>query len=196
MSKKNPKVDAFIERATQWQAETKKLRSILLGCGLGEELKWGKPCYTHNDANLAIIQGFKEHCSVMFFKGSLLKDPQRHLARPGEHSQAGMRMEFTSLTQIKELEPTLRAFVDQAVAAEDAGLKVNFKAKSELAFPEELRARLARDPALAAAFKALTPGRQRAYLMHFSGAKQPATRAARIDKCAERILAGKGWNER
>lgn len=195
MSRKNPKVDAFIDRAKQWQGETKKLRSILLGYGLGEELKWGKPCYTHGEANLAIIQGFKEHCSLMFFKGSLLKDPEEYLVRPGEHSQAGMRMQFTSLKQIKEMEPVLRSFVEQAIAVEDAGLKVDFKEKHELELPEELISRLARDPDLSAAFDALTPGRRRAYAMHFAGAKQSATRAARIEKCVDRILAGKGLTD-
>ncbi|MFT3924288.1 MAG: YdeI/OmpD-associated family protein [Myxococcales bacterium] len=195
MSKKNPKVDAYIDRAKQWQGETKKLRSILIGCGLGEELKWGKPCYTHGEANLAIIQGFKEHCSVMFFKGSLLKDPKKHLVRPGEHSQAGKRMEFTSLKKIKELEPVLKSFVDQAIAVEEAGLKVDFKEKHELELPDELTNRLAGDPDLSAAFDGLTPGRRRAYVLHFTAAKQSATRATRIEKCVERILAGKGLND-
>ena len=193
--KKDPKVDAFIERAKQWQAETKKLRTILLGCGLGETLKWGKPCYTHGDANVAIIQGFKEHCSVMFFKGALLKDSRGHLVPPGEHSQAAMRMQFTSLKQIKGLEPTLKRFVDQAVALEEAGLKVDFKEKHELELPDELRDRLAKDPDLSAAFDALTPGRRRGYVLYFVGAKQSATRAARIEKYVDRILAGKGLHD-
>lgn len=195
MSKKNPEVDAFIERAKQWQGETKKLRSILLGCGLGETVKWGKPCYTHDDANVAIIQGFKEHCAVMFFKGALLKDPHGHLVPPGEHSQAAMRMQVTSLTQIKELEPVLKGFVEQAVALEDAGLRVEFKEKRELELPEELHARLAGDADLSAAFDALTPGRRRGYVLYFMGAKQATTRATRIEKCVERILAGKGLHD-
>ncbi len=196
MGKKNPEVDAFVGRAKAWQAETKKLRAILLDCGLCEELKWGKPCYTHQGNNLAIIQGFKQHCAVMFFKGSLLKDPAGQLVRPGEHSQAGMRLEFTSVKRVNELEPALRRFVAQAIRLEQAGAKVDFKAKHELTLPDELSSRLKGDPALAAAFRALTPGRRRAYAMHFSGAKQPATRAARIEKCVGRILAGKGLNDR
>jgi uncharacterized protein YdeI (YjbR/CyaY-like superfamily) len=196
MAKKNSKVDAFIERAKQWQGETKKLRAILLACGLGEELKWGKPCYTYEGANVAIIQGFKEHCSLMFFKGALLKDPGGQLVRPGENSQAAMRMEFTSLKQIKDSEPVLRAFVEQAIALEDAGLKVEFTQKHELQYPDELTSRLAGDPDLSAAFDALTPGRRRAYVMHFAGAKQSATRAARIEKCVDAILAGRGLNDR
>lgn len=195
MGKKNPKVDAYIDRAKQWQGETKKLRSILLDCGLAEELKWGKPCYTHEGSNLAIIQGFKEHCSLMFFKGSLLQDPEGHLVRPGKHSQAGMRLQFTSAKQIREMEPTLRSFVEQAIEVEQAGLKVDFKEKHEMKLPEELKDRLKGDPALATAFEALTPGRRRAYLLHFSSAKQSNTRAARIERCADRILEGKGLND-
>lgn len=196
MGNRNPDVDAFVSRAKAWQAETKKLRAILLGCGLCEELKWGKPCYTHQGNNLAIIQGMKQHCAVMFFKGALLKDPAGQLVRPGEHSQAGMRLEFTSVKQVRELEPALRRFVAQAIRLEKAGAKVDFKAKHELTLPDELTSRLKGDPALAAAFHALTPGRRRAYVMHFSGAKQSATRAARIERCVGAILAGMGRDER
>lgn len=196
MGKKNPAVDAYIDRATSWQAEIKKLRAILLGCGLGEELKWGKPCYTHEGGNVAIIQPFKAHCGLMFFKGSLLQDDDGHLVLQGKNSQAGMRMEFTSVKQVKELEPVLRAFVEQAIELEKSGKKVDFKAKHELELPEELAARLAADKKLAAAFRALTPGRQRHYVLHFSEAKQAKTRVARIDKCVDRILSGKGLNDR
>lgn len=196
MGNRNPDVDAFVSRAKAWQAETKQLRAILLGCGLCEELKWGKPCYTHQGNNLAIIQGMKQHCAVMFFKGALLKDPAGQLVRPGEHSQAGMRLEFTSVKQVRELEPALRRFVAQAIRLEKAGAKVDFKAKHELTLPDELTSRLKGDPALAAAFHALTPGRRRAYVMHFSGAKQSATRAARIERCVGAILAGMGRDER
>jgi uncharacterized protein YdeI (YjbR/CyaY-like superfamily) len=196
MGKRNREVDAFIERSKHWQAETKKLRSVLLDCGLGEDLKWGKPCYAHEGSNLAIIQGFKDHCSVMFFKGSLLKDPDGHLVRPGKHSQAGMRMQFTSVKEVRDREPVLRSFVDQAIALEKAGLKVDFKEKHELVLPDELTKRLKADRALSAAFHALTPGRRRAYVLHFGSAKQSSTRADRIDKCVDRILAGKGLNDR
>ncbi len=196
MTTTNPKVDAYVSRARKWQDETKKLRAILLDCGLGEELKWGKPCYTFEDSNLAIIQGFKDHCSLMFFKGSLLEDTDGVLVRPGENSQAQMRVQFTSVRQIDEMEPVLRALVDQAKAVEQAGMKVDFGERREPELPEELTARLDGDPDLAAAFQALTPGRQRAYILHFSGAKQSKTRAVRIERCVERILAGKGLNDR
>jgi uncharacterized protein YdeI (YjbR/CyaY-like superfamily) len=185
-----------VARATQWKIETGKLRSILLTCGLDEELKWGKPCYSHGGHNLAIIQGFKRHCSVMFFKGSLLKDPDGHLVAPGKSSQAARRLDFTSTKEIGQQEPVLRAFVEQAVEVEKAGLKVDFRARHELVLPEELSERLAADAELAAAFAALTPGRRRGYVLHVSGAKQSKTRAARIDTCVDRILAGKGLHDR
>ena len=192
MAKKNPKVDAYIERQTQWQAETKKLRSILLATGLGEEIKWGKPCYTHGESNIAIIQGFKPHCSLMFFKGALLKDPGGHLRSQGPNTQSALRLELTSTKQISELEPVIRDLVAQAIRVEETGQKVELKPASELTYPDELTDRLAKNKKLAAAFEGLTPGRRRAYVMHFAGAKQSATRAARIDKCVDKILAGKG----
>ena len=196
MSKKNPKVDAFVERAKQWQGETKKLRSIMLGCGLNEELKWGKPCYAYDGNNLAIVQGFKEHCSLMFFKGALLKDPDGHLVSQGKNTQAAMRMQFTSLKQVREMEPIVRSFVDQAIEVEKQGRKVDFKAKDDLQLPDELKAKLDRDAKLSKAFFALTPGRRRGYVLHISGAKQSATRSARVDRCRDRILQGKGLNDR
>lgn len=192
----NPKVDAYVSRAKRWQDETERLRAILLDSGLGEELKWGKPCYTFQGSNLAIIQAFKDHCSLMFFKGVLLNDPDGVLVRPGKNSQAQMRVQFTSVDQIDELEAVLRAYVAQAIAVEEAGLKVDFKERRDLEFPEELTVKLEGNPDLAAAFQALTLGRQRAYVLHFSGAKQSETRAARIEKCVEGILAGKGLSDR
>ena len=192
----DPKVDAYVSRAKKWQGETRKLRTILLDCGLGEKLKWGKPCYTFQDSNLAIIQGFKDHCSLMFFKGVLLDDPDGVLVRPGENSRAQKRVDFTSVDQIDEMESTLRGFIDQAMAVEKAGLKVDLEEKRALDLPEELTAKFDEDPELATAFRALTPGRQRAYVLHFSGAKQSKTRVARIERCVDRILAGKGVNER
>lgn len=192
----NPKVDAYIDRAKKWQGETRKLREILLDCGLGEDLKWGKPCYTFQDSNLAIIQGFKDHCSLMFFKGVLLDDPDGALVRPGENSQAQRRLEFTSVDQIDDEESLLRGFVEQAMAVEKAGLKVDLEEKRALDLPEELTAKFDEDPELATAFRALTPGRQRAYVLHFSGAKQSKTRVARIERSREKILAGKGLRDR
>lgn len=196
MRRMNPEVDAYVGRAEKWQGETRRLRAILLDCGLGEELKWGKPCYTFQGGNLAIIQGFKDHCSLMFFKGALLDDAHGVLVRPGESSRAQRRVEFTSVRRIDELEPIVRALVDQAKAVEKAGLKVDPGERRDLELPEELTAKLDESPELAAAFRALTPGRQRAYVHYFSGAKQAKTRAARIEKHVQRILAGKGLNDR
>ena len=196
MTKTDPKVDEYVARATRWQDEITQLRAILLDCGLEEALKWMKPCYGFQGGNLAIIQPFKEHCSLMFFKGSRLDDPKGVLVRPGANSQAGMRVEFTSSTDVDRLEPTVRDFIRQAVELEEAGVDVDFKAKHNLELPEELTARLAADPDLAAAFQALTPGRRRGYVLHISGAKQSKTRAARVEKAAPKILAGRGFNER
>jgi uncharacterized protein YdeI (YjbR/CyaY-like superfamily) len=196
MTKTDPKVDAYIDRAQRWQGETAALRAILLDCGLEEALKWGKPCYAAQGGNVAIIQGFKPHLALMFFKGALLKDPEGVLRAQGANSQAAKRMEFTSPAQVDEMAATVRAYVAEAVAVEQAGLKVAFTAKAELVYPDELVEAFDTDPAFAAAFKALTPGRQRAYVLHFSGAKQAATRAARIAKVVGRVLDGKGLADR
>lgn len=194
MSTLNPRVDAFVSRAKAWQGEIQKLRAILLECGLAEDLKWGKPCFSSEGKNVAIIQPFKEHCSLMFFKGALLEDTHGVLRSQGENTQSALRMEFTSEAQIKKA--VLKSYVKQAVAAEQAGLRVDFKAKRELELPEELTQRLAKDRKLAQAFHALTPGRQRSYVLHVTGAKQSQTRTARIEKCIPKILAGLGFNDR
>ena len=193
MSAPNPKVDAFVARAKTWQAEIQKLRSILLESGLDEDIKWGKPCFTVAGKNVAIIQPFKEMCSLMFFKGALLEDTHGVLRSQGENTQSALRMEFTSEAQIKKT--VLKAYVKQAIAAEEAGLSVDFKAKRELELPEELTQFLKKDKKLAKAFHALTPGRQRGYVMHFTSAKKSETRTARIEKCKPKILAGLGFNE-
>jgi len=193
MSKPNAKVDAFVGRAKTWRGEIEKLRSILLDCGLEEDLKWGKPCFQFEGSNVAIIQPFKEHCSLMFFKGALLKDAHGLLRSQGENTQSALRLEFTSEAQIKK--SVLKSYVDQAIAVEKAGLKVDFKAKRELELPEELTQILRKDSKLAKAFQALTPGRQRGYVMHFTAAKRSETRTARIEKCRPKILAGKGFND-
>jgi uncharacterized protein YdeI (YjbR/CyaY-like superfamily) len=190
----NPKVDAFVSRTKAWRGEIQKLRSVLRECGLEEELKWGKPCFTFEDANIAIIQPFKEHCSLMFFKGQLLQDKYGLLRSQGENTQSALRLELTSEAQIKKT--VLAYYVKQAIAVEKAGLKVDFKAKRELEPPPELTHVLQKDRKLAKAFHALTPGRQRSYLLHFSAAKQSPTRTARIEKCVPKILAGRGFNER
>jgi uncharacterized protein YdeI (YjbR/CyaY-like superfamily) len=193
MSTHNPKVDAFVGRAKAWQGEIQKLRAILLECGLDEELKWGKPCFSYEGKNVAIIQPFKACCALMFFKGALLEDTHGLLRSQGENTQSALRMEFTSEAEVKKA--TLKSYVKQAIAVEQAGLQVDFKAKRELELPEELTAVLKKDRKLAKAFEALTPGRRRGYVLHFTGAKQSQTRTARIEKCAPKILAGKGLND-
>ena len=194
MSTPNPKVDAFLSRVKAWRAEIEKLRSILLDCGLDEDVKWGKPCFSFEGANVAIIQPFKEHCALMFFKGALLEDTHGLLRSQGENTRSALRLEFTSEAQVTKT--VVKAYVKQAIAVEKAGLKVEFKAKRELEIPEELTLILKRNSKLAKAFYSLTPGRQRAYVLHFTGAKQSQTRTARIEKCIPKILAGKGMNDR
>lgn len=193
MPTKSPRVDAFVGRAKTWQGEIQKLRTILLDCGLEEDLKWGKPCFAFEGTNVAIIQPFKAHCSLMFFKGALMKDTHGLLRSQGENTQSALRLEFTSEADVKK--SVVAAYVKQAIAVEKAGLKVDFKAKRELELPEELTQILKKDRRLAKAFQALTPGRQRGYVMHFKSAKQSQTRTARIEKCAPQILAGKGMND-
>lgn len=194
MSAQSSKVDAFVSRAKNWQSEIQTLRSILLDCGLDEELKWGKPCFMFEGSNVAIIQPFKEHCSLMFFKGALLRDTHNLLRSQGENTQSAMRLEFTSKGQIKKA--AVKSYVKQAIAVEKADLKVDYKAKRELDLPEELTRILSKDSKLAKAFDALTPGRRRGYVLHFTGAKQSKTRTARIEKCIPKILAGKGMHDR
>lgn len=194
MSTQNPKVDAFVSRAKTWRAEIEKLRTILLECGLEEELKWGKPCFSSEGKNVAIIQPFKDHCCLMFFKGALLEDTHGLLRSQGQNTQSALRLEFTSEAQIKKT--VLKSYVKQAIAVEQAGVEVDFKAKRELELPEELTQKLQKDRKLAKAFAALTPGRQRGYVLHFTAAKQSQTRAARIEKCIPKILAGQGINDR
>lgn len=187
-------VDEYFAKATRWRAETEALRKILLECGLGEALKWGKPCYTSDGKNIAIIQKMKAFVALMFFKGALLEDPRDVLESPGESSRAQRRVCVTSVEEVARLESTIKALVREAIAVEDAGLAV--PKPSKLVLVDELRARLDEDAALRAAFEALTPGRQRGYNIFFAGAKQSKTRAARIDKHAARILAGKGIHDR
>ena len=191
MSNANPKIDAYIS-SSKWPAELKRLRKILLACKLTEELKWGKPCYSYNESNLVILLGFKDYCALLFCKGALLKDKEGILVKAGENTQAARQARFTSLAQIVEKESLLKAYFLEAIEAEKAGLKVKYKAIAEHVRPEELQRKLDKLPALRTAFEALTPGRQRAYLIYISGAKQSQTREARVEKCAPRILKGKG----
>jgi uncharacterized protein YdeI (YjbR/CyaY-like superfamily) len=194
MNRKNPKVDAYISEERKWAKESERLRKICLGCGLTEELKWGKPCYTFQEHNVVIIQGFKDYCALMFTKGALLKDPKGILKRIGEHTQAARQARFTDIREIVAVESTLRAYIQEAVEAEKAGLEVVLN-KNPVPIPTELKDKFDSVPSLKAAFNALTPGRQRAYIFYFSAAKQSKTRESRIEKCRRQILAGKGLND-
>lgn len=191
----NPKVDFFFEKASKWQEEYIKLRTIILECGLSEELKWGVPCYTFKKSNIVLIHGFKEYCAVLFHKGALLNDPNGILIQQTENVQAARQIRFTNVQEIIELEATLKAYIYEAIEVEKAGLQVEFKKTTEFNIPEEFQKKLDEIPALKTAFKALTPGRQRAYLLHFSQPKQSKTRESRIEKCMPQILRRKGLND-
>ncbi len=193
MNTMNPKVDGYLRQAKTWQEEMEKLRRISLDCGLTEELKWGKPCYTFQKSNIVIIQGFKGFCALLFCKGALLKDPNGILKKFGW--QAARRIPFTNVREIAEMETVLKAYIREAMEAERAGLKVNYKKTSDFKIPEEFQNKLDETPALKAAFEALTPGRQRGYILYFSGAKQSKTRESRVEKCVRQILKGKGLND-
>ncbi len=194
-TKTNTEVDAFIKGAKQWQAEFDKLRKIILSSGLTENLRWGKPCYTFQNSNIVLIHGFKEYCALLFIKGALLKDPLRVLVQQTENVQAGRQIRFTSLREIVEKETIIKEYVKEAMELEKAGLKVDFKKTVEFKMPEEFQRKLNENHALEKAFKALTPGRQRGYLLYFSQAKQSATRETRIEKSKQRILDGKGLDD-
>jgi uncharacterized protein YdeI (YjbR/CyaY-like superfamily) len=193
--KRNPKVDGFLSRAKKWQQEMTKLRMIILDCQLTEELKWGVPCYTFQDSNIVLIHAFKEYCAVLFAKGALLKDPNGILIQQTENVQAARQIRFTSVREIVESESTLKAYVHEAIEAEKAGLKVNYKKTSEFRMPDEFRNKLDENPALKTAFNALTPGRQRGFILYFSAPKQSKTRESRVAKCMQRILKGKGLDD-
>ena len=191
----NPKVDGYLRKAKKWQAELEKLRMIILDCQLTEELKWGKPCYTFQKSNIVIIIPLKEYCALMFCKGALLNDANGILIKPGENTQAGRWIKFTAVREIVEMETILKAYIYEAIEVEKAGLKVNFKKTTEFIIPEEFQNRLDEIPALKTAFDALTPGRQRAYILYFSAPKQSKTRESRVGKCMQQILNGKGLND-
>lgn len=189
----NSEIDAYL-KTSSWQKEVKKLRDILADCKLTEEFKWKQPCYTFDGKNIAIIQGFKDFCALMFFKGALLKDSKGFLAAPGENSQSARRFEFTDLKEITKLEATIKSYIKEAISIEEAGLKIDKRQKAE-PLPEELKLKFKELPELKKAFGGLTPGRQRAYILFISAAKQSATREARIDKYVKKILQGKGMND-
>lgn len=191
----SPKVDAYFARAKAWPEELRKLRKIALDCQLTEELKWGKPCYAFEKSNVVILIPMKESCALMFCKGALLKDAKGILTKPGENTQGGRWVKFTNLREIVRMERVLKAYINEAIEAQRAGLEVTYKKTSDYAVPEELQKRLDELPAFKTAFAALTPGRQRGYLLHFSAAKQSKTRSARVEKYMDRILNGKGLND-
>jgi uncharacterized protein YdeI (YjbR/CyaY-like superfamily) len=193
MNEMNPKVDGFLTKAKKWRDEFEKLRMLCLDCGLTEEFKWGKPCYTYQESNIVLIHGFKEYCALLFFKGALLKDPKSILIQQTENVQAARQIRFTNVREIGAMQSILKSYIKEA--KEKAGLEVSYKKTSEFAIPDEFRNRLDNSPHLKKAFNALTPGRQRGYILYFSGAKQPTTREARIEKCVPQILEGKGLND-
>ena len=191
----NPKVDEFLINAKKWQDELKQLRILILSCQLTEELKWGVPCYTYQNSNVVLIHGFKEYCAMLFIKGALLKDKNGILVQQTENVQAGRQIRFTKIKDIIENEAILKAYILEAIEIEKAGLKVEFNKNNEVKFPEEFQTKLNENYALKTAFDALTPGRQRAYLLHFSEPKQSKTRQARVEKWVPQILNGKGMND-
>jgi len=191
----NPKVDGYLKRAKKWREEFEKLRVIILDCGLTEELKWGHPCYAFQKSNIVLIHGFKEYCALLFFKGALLKDPKGILVQQTENVQAARQIRFTNVQEIVKMEPILKSYIQQAIEVERAGLNVDYKKTSEFKIPEEFQRKLDEHPALKTAFGALTPGRQRAYILYFSAPKQSKTRESRVDKYMPQILNGKGLDD-
>jgi len=191
----NPKVDWFFSQDTMWQKEYEKFRTIILDCGLAEELKWGCPCYTFEKRNIVLIHGFKEYCALLFFKGALLNDAKSILIQQTENVQSARQVRFTNLKEIVKQEKILKAYIYEAIEVEKAGLKVKLKKTSEYKIPEEFQKKLNKTPALKTAFHALTPGRQRAYIFYFSQAKQSKTRESRVEKYIPQILKGKGLDD-
>jgi uncharacterized protein YdeI (YjbR/CyaY-like superfamily) len=192
----NPLVDAHLGTAKRWRDELERLRVIVLDCPLVEELKWGRPCYTYEGSNVVMLYAFKEYCAIGFFKGSLLNDAIGILTRPGENSRAMRQIRFTNVEDIVEMETILKTYIHDAIEVEKSGLEVAFEKNAGLIVPEELRTRLSENPTLKAAFEALTPGRQRGYVLYFSEPKQAKTRESRIEKCMQQIINGKGLNDR
>jgi len=191
----NPKVDWFFDKDSEWKEAYEKLRIICLDCGLTEELKWGQPCYTLNNANIVLIHGFKEYCALLLFKGALLNDPEGILVQQTENVQSPRQIRFTSAREIVKLEPVLKSYIQNAIDIEKAGLKVELKKTKDFTVPEEFQTKLDGSPALKAAFEALTPGRQRNYLFHFSKPKLSKTREERVEKAVPLILSGKGLDD-
>jgi uncharacterized protein YdeI (YjbR/CyaY-like superfamily) len=195
MNKPNPKVDFYFSKDKPWHEELKKLRTIILDCPLTEELKWGVPCYSFQKSNVVLVHVFKEYCAILFVKGTLLRDTEGILIQQTENVQAARQVRFTSVREIVKLETVLKAYINEAIEVEKAGLKVPYKKTAEFNMPVEFKTKLDEVPALKTAFYALTAGRQRAYLLYFSSAKQPKTREARIEKYTPQILNGKGLDD-
>lgn len=194
MSKKNPSVDGLFRREQKWREEFEALRMIALDSELIEEVKWYQACYTLQGKNVVLIHGFKEFCALMFFKGALLKDPKHILVTPGQH-QAARQIRFSNLREIIERQPVVKAYIHEAIEVEKAGLKVKLKTTADFKIPAEFQKKLDKNSTLQAAFRALTPGRQRQYIFHFSQPKQSKTREARVEKCMQQILMGKGLSD-
>ena len=191
----NPKVDFYFDKEKKWQKEIAQLRTIVVDCGLSEELKWGCPCYTFENRNIVLIHVFKEYCALLFFKGVLLNDPDGILVQQTENVQSARQIRFTNLKEIVEQERTIKAYIFEAIEVERAGLQVKLKKTSDFKIPEEFESELAKNTALKTAFEALTPGRQRAYIFHFSQPKQSKTRASRVEKYIPKILGGNGLDD-
>jgi uncharacterized protein YdeI (YjbR/CyaY-like superfamily) len=191
----NPKVDFYFEKNTKWQKEIEKMRTIALDCGLTEELKWGCPCYTYENSNIVLIHVFKEYCAYLFFKGAILNDPEGILVQQTENVQAARQIRFTNVKDIIKMERSLKAYIYEAIEVERAGLKVKLKKTAAFKMPEEFKKKLDKMPSLKKAFEALTPGRQRGYLLYFSSAKQAKTREERVAKYTKQILQGKGLED-
>ncbi len=191
----NPKVDEYLSKTKNWKVEFEKLRKIVLDCGLNEDMKWGVPCYTLEEKNIVLIHGFKEYCALLFFKGSLLQDAKGILIQQTANVQAGRQIRFTNIGEIVEMEDILKAYIYEAIEIEKSGLEIEFKKNMEITIPEELQIKFDEAPSFKTAFEALTPGRQRAYVLYFSQPKQSKTREARIEKSMQQILKGKGLNE-
>ena len=191
----SPAIKAFLGKATTWQEAYTELRKIVLSCGLTEAFKWGNPCYTTDDENVVLIHGFKDYCALLFFKGALMKDPNGILVQQTANVQAARQIRFTSADEIRRMKEILKVYIKDAIAIEKSGAKVEFKETKEFFVPEEFQIKLDVMPDVKEAFEALTPGRQRGYLLHFAAAKQSRTREARVEKCMPKIFEGKGLDD-
>ncbi|WP_309119684.1 YdeI family protein [Paenibacillus sp.] len=192
---RNAKLDPYFNKLKKWKEEFELLREIVLDCGLTEDFKWMHPCYTYDGKNIVLIHGFKDYCAILFHKGALLKDPHAILIQQTENVQAARQIRFTHVQEIDEMQLILKTYIDEAVEVEKAGLQVDYKKNAEYTIPEELANKFVEIPDLKTAFEALTPGRQRAYILHFSSAKQSKTRESRVEKYMAHILDGKGLDD-